>query len=136
MLADLVGQKKIRARSKWKEVYPFFSSSAAYLDVLGSPGSNPLELFWDVVDDLDQALDERVGIVEDALKRRQVSFNVDMPEQEFLKILEDTQSDDGHLEGLSNPERKECWEAVSVTCLINELVVMTHIFWISYMTRL
>jgi len=37
--------------------------------MLGNPGSNPIELFWDVVDGLDQALDAKIILVEDAIKR-------------------------------------------------------------------
>ena len=37
--------------------------------MLGNPGSNPLELFWDVVDALDQRLDKKIAIVEEALAR-------------------------------------------------------------------
>lgn len=37
--------------------------------MLGNPGSNPLELFWDAVDALDQKLDAKIGVVEDAIKR-------------------------------------------------------------------
>jgi len=37
--------------------------------MLGRPGSNPIELFWDVVDDLDQKLDAKIAIVEAAIKR-------------------------------------------------------------------
>lgn len=37
--------------------------------MLGHPGSNPLELFWDVVDAFDQKLDKKILIVEDAIKR-------------------------------------------------------------------
>lgn len=37
--------------------------------MLGNPGSNPLELFWDAVDTLDQKLDAKLTVVEDAIKR-------------------------------------------------------------------
>ena len=37
--------------------------------MLGKPGSNPIELFWDVVDDLDQKLDAKIATVEAAIKR-------------------------------------------------------------------
>lgn len=114
MLVTLVNEKKIRARTKWKEVYHLFSSSSAYLDMLGTPGSNPLELFWDVVDDLDQALDERVAIIENVFRRQQFSFSVNTAEEEFMKVLEDTQNGDDQLERLSNANRKECWAAVSI----------------------
>jgi pre-mRNA-processing factor 40 len=48
--------------------------------MLGNPGSNPLELFWDVVDKLDQELDAKITIVEEAI----------------LKYNAQVQSDEGH----------------------------------------
>jgi len=59
----------IKARTKWKEVYPLFKDDVRYLDMLGNPGSNALELFWDVLDVLDQKLDRKIGVVEDAIKK-------------------------------------------------------------------
>jgi len=37
--------------------------------MLGNPGSNPLELFWDVIDAFDQKLDKKIAIVEDAIMK-------------------------------------------------------------------
>ena len=37
--------------------------------MLGNPGSNPLELFWDVVDSLDRALDSKILVVEEAIRK-------------------------------------------------------------------
>lgn len=37
--------------------------------MLGNPGSNPLELFWDLVDNLDQKLDAKIAVVEAAIKK-------------------------------------------------------------------
>lgn len=43
--------------------------------MLGNPGSNPLELFWDVVDVLDQKLDLKLVVIEDALKKHTPKLN-------------------------------------------------------------
>jgi pre-mRNA-processing factor 40 len=67
LLEDLVEAGKIRARTKWKEIYPLFSGDERYLSMLGNPGSNPLELFWDLVDNLDQKLDEKIAVVEETI---------------------------------------------------------------------
>lgn len=74
VLQGLVNSGQIKARTKWKEVYPAFAEDPRYLDILGNPGSNPLELFWDLVDDLDQKLDAKIGVVEDAIKRYNKQF--------------------------------------------------------------
>ncbi|KAI8985558.1 hypothetical protein BD414DRAFT_578408 [Trametes punicea] len=69
VLNGLVESGDIKARTKWKEVYPKFANDNRYLDMLGNPGSNPIELFWDVVDSLDQKLDAKIEVAMGAIKR-------------------------------------------------------------------
>ncbi|KAJ7052574.1 hypothetical protein C8F01DRAFT_1170468 [Mycena amicta] len=69
ILDELVSSGQIQARTKWKDVYPSFKSDERYLNLLGNPGSNPLELFWDAVDALDQALEKKMAAVDEAIKR-------------------------------------------------------------------
>ncbi|KAJ7446723.1 hypothetical protein FB451DRAFT_1188580 [Mycena latifolia] len=69
LLEELVGAGEIKARTKWKDVYPLFRSDERYLGMLGNPGSNPLELFWDAVDVLDQELEKKIAVVEEAIGR-------------------------------------------------------------------
>ncbi|KAJ7178563.1 hypothetical protein C8R43DRAFT_913533 [Mycena crocata] len=69
LLEELVGASEIKARTKWKDVYPLFRSDERYLGMLGNPGSNPLELFWDVLDVLDQKLEKKIAVVEEAIGR-------------------------------------------------------------------
>ncbi|GBE86371.1 Pre-mRNA-processing protein [Sparassis crispa] len=69
LLQSLVDSGKLKARTKWKEVYPLLANDIRYLDMLGKPGSNPIELFWDTVDALDQELDAKLAVAEDAIRR-------------------------------------------------------------------
>jgi pre-mRNA-processing factor 40 len=69
LLGDLVSLGHLKARTKWKEIYPLFSTDERYLAMLGNPGSNPLELFWDLVDNLDQKLDAKLAVVEEAINQ-------------------------------------------------------------------
>ncbi|KAH9839899.1 uncharacterized protein C8Q71DRAFT_744711 [Rhodofomes roseus] len=69
LLRSLVKSGQMKARTKWKEIYPALANDVRYLDILGNPGSNPLELFWDAVDDLDQQLDAKIALAEGAIKR-------------------------------------------------------------------
>ena len=55
--------------TKWKTVYPLFKDDERYTNILGNPGSGPLELFWDIVDGMDQKLEAKIEIVEGAIKR-------------------------------------------------------------------
>ena len=102
LLQEFVASGVITARSKWKHVYPKFSSDNRYLDMLGKPGSNPIELFWDVVDDLDQKLDAKIVIVEAAIKRHNTklssnaegssqpwSIQPETTEAGFLKLMQE-----------------------------------------------
>ncbi|KAI9461420.1 hypothetical protein HD554DRAFT_1504176 [Boletus coccyginus] len=72
LLQELINAGKIKARSKWRQVYPTFASDERYLNLLGKPGSNPLELFWDVVDQLDQRLDAKIAAAEECIRRVEV----------------------------------------------------------------
>ncbi|KAG6912404.1 hypothetical protein DXG01_014849, partial [Tephrocybe rancida] len=69
LLRGLVDAGKIKARTKWKEVYPNFATDERHLFMLGNPGSNPLELFWDVVNVLDQELDRNIAVIDSAFER-------------------------------------------------------------------
>jgi pre-mRNA-processing factor 40 len=72
LLQELVDAGKVKARSKWRQVYPTFASDERYLNLLGKPGSNPLELFWDLVDQLDQKLDAKIAAAEECIRRVEV----------------------------------------------------------------
>jgi pre-mRNA-processing factor 40 len=64
--------------------------------MLGNPGSNPLELFWDAVDALDQDLDEKIAIAEGAIARHNKKLGFDEE-----KNAEDT--NEGEQKGESEP---------------------------------
>ncbi|RPD64363.1 hypothetical protein L226DRAFT_533652 [Lentinus tigrinus ALCF2SS1-7] len=81
VLNDLVKSGQIKARTKWKQIYPSFANDNRYLDMLGNPGSNPIELFWDVVDALDQKLDEKIAIADGAIKRHNEALQAKMKEE-------------------------------------------------------
>jgi pre-mRNA-processing factor 40 len=122
-LQELVASGEIKARSKWKHVYPKFSSDSRYLDMLGRPGSNPIELFWDVVDDLDQKLDAKIATVEAAIKRynskngsdaegssQPWSVQPETTEVDFLKVVQENGDDNST--SLSTDDLKEIFTTV------------------------
>jgi pre-mRNA-processing factor 40 len=122
-LQELVASGDIKARSKWKQVYPKFSTDNRYLDMLGKPGSNPIELFWDLVDDLDQKLDAKIATVDAAIKRHNTelgsnaegssqswSIQAETTEAEFLKIVQD--NGDEESTALSRDELKQIFTTV------------------------
>jgi pre-mRNA-processing factor 40 len=56
LLNDLRKAGKIKAGAKWSQVYPLIQSDERYTNMLGQPGSTPLDLFWDVVEEEERAL--------------------------------------------------------------------------------
>lgn len=72
--------------------------------MLGKPGSNPIELFWDVVDDLDQKLDAKIATVDAAIKRynsklaegssQPWSVQPETTEAEFLKVVQENSDEE------------------------------------------
>jgi len=47
---------KIKAGTKWSQVFPLIENDGRFRAVCGQPGSTPLDLFWDVVEEEERAL--------------------------------------------------------------------------------
>ncbi|SRR5260221_12316460 len=77
----------MRAKTKWKQVYPLFQDDRRYLGLLGNPGSNPLELFWDAVDALDQELEGQAAKVEKVLETNQFHFTINTTKEQYLETV-------------------------------------------------
>ncbi|KAF7316925.1 hypothetical protein HMN09_00426700 [Mycena chlorophos] len=107
VLEELAASGQIKARTKWKDVYPLFKSDERYLNMLGNPGSNPLELFWDAVDALDQALEKKIAIAEEAIERYNKGEAAKQAEGEDVK-MEDADKPAGQSNAFAvDPETKE-----------------------------
>jgi pre-mRNA-processing factor 40 len=125
----LVVSGKIKQGTKWKQIYPLFAQDERYINILGNPGSNPLELFWDVVDSLDQKLETKIEIVEGAIRRHNDQIkaqdgNADSkPDGLVFKISPETNEDafldimraddDAGVKQLRLDEMKEIFRTVS-----------------------
>ncbi|KAG8533250.1 uncharacterized protein KY384_002033 [Bacidia gigantensis] len=51
LLRELKDQGKIAAGTKWMDVLPSIHEDPRYVAILGQPGSTPLDLFWDMVEE-------------------------------------------------------------------------------------
>ena len=125
LLRELLDAGEIVARSKWKDVYPLFADDERYLNLLGVPGSNPLELFWDIVDSLDQKLERKMEIVEEAIhnhnkeiedKSKLLEFGPTTTEEEFLKTIIEAQRYHENLQSVPESDLKEVYRYVC--CLL------------------
>lgn len=56
LLGELKASGKIKAGTKWKDVHPLIENDERYTAMLGQPGSTPLDLFWDVVEEEERQL--------------------------------------------------------------------------------
>lgn len=56
LLGDLRREGKIKAGTKWSQIYPLIENDDRYKAMAGHPGSTPMELFWDVVEGEERAL--------------------------------------------------------------------------------
>ncbi|KAH9823196.1 hypothetical protein DFH28DRAFT_351553 [Melampsora americana] len=90
LLHELKLNGEIQPGTMWKEVYPLIEADERYQNLVGNPGSSPLELFWDLVDDLDQETEEKAKIVQDILADQQKTITETTELDHFLSWL------DGH----------------------------------------
>jgi pre-mRNA-processing factor 40 len=56
LLHELKASNKIKAGSKWSQIYPLIKADDRYQAMLGQSGSTPLDLFWDMVEEEERAL--------------------------------------------------------------------------------
>lgn len=89
LLHELKLAGDIHARTMWKEIYPMLENDERYLNMLGLPGSSPLDLFWDVVDDLQIELEQEQKVVQEFLDERNKKVLEATEFEEFLTWLPD-----------------------------------------------
>ena len=56
LLSELRTSGQLNAKSCWMQIHPLIKEDARYTSILGQPGSTPMELFWDLIEDLDERL--------------------------------------------------------------------------------
>ena len=54
LLLEMKNERSIHAKSKWKDLYPLIKYDPRFSNMLGQLGSNPLDLFWDMLMDLEE----------------------------------------------------------------------------------
>lgn len=68
LLQGLVEQGLLSTATKWKDIYPVIREDPRYLDMLGQPGSNPLEMFWDIQYDMEERFQTERKLVTDMMR--------------------------------------------------------------------
>lgn len=85
-----------------------------YLTILGNPGSNPLELFWDMVDALDQRLEDKERIVLRTFDSKGLSFSENMSHKDYRAAL----GSEGDIATLKDDDLREVYETVRMSTLL------------------
>jgi pre-mRNA-processing factor 40 len=89
LLADMEAKSELTSRTKWKDFLPLVQGKEAYENLLGMPGSSPLDLFRDVVDDIGEAVDEATRRVQAAAEESGKQIELGMTREEFDRLLEE-----------------------------------------------
>jgi len=73
--------------TKWKEIIPLFKDDERFLNMLGQSGSNPLELFWDIVDALEIDFRLKRDYVLDVLEEKRYEVSESTAYQDFKSLM-------------------------------------------------
>ncbi|GAA5982093.1 hypothetical protein JCM10908_004736 [Rhodotorula pacifica] len=89
LLNELVKADQISAGTTWQSVYPLLANEERYLALLGVPGSTPLDLFWDLVDELDVRAEENQLVIEAVAKENGIVVDETTKEDDFFAGIKD-----------------------------------------------
>lgn len=68
LLKDLKRAQKIKAGTKWMDVFPLIEDDPRYVAMVGQGGSTPLDMFWDVVEEDERVLRAKRNDILDVLE--------------------------------------------------------------------
>ncbi|KAK3704276.1 U1 snRNP protein [Vermiconidia calcicola] len=87
LLQEMRGQGKIRAGTKWSDVHPLIAQDERYLNLIGNLGSNPLDLFWDAVEEEDRKLRAWRNDALDVLEDKRYEMTLETTLDDFIDIM-------------------------------------------------
>ncbi|KAK9729278.1 U1 snRNP protein [Basidiobolus ranarum] len=99
---------QITARSRWQDFYPLIKDHAFFINMLGQPGSTPLELFWDAIEILDEKMYQKRKCVNDILKEKNITVTPDDTLDSFIDVLKDHEQ----VSNISEEEMKIIFEQI------------------------
>ncbi|KAF3843090.1 hypothetical protein F7725_001939, partial [Dissostichus mawsoni] len=87
-LDELHDHGHLHSMSAWMEMYPTLSSDIRFANMLGQPGSTPLDLFKFYVEDLKARYHDEKRIIKDILKDKGFLVEVNTSFEDFGSLLE------------------------------------------------
>eukprot|EP00191_Tetraselmis_sp_GSL018_P019477 CAMPEP_0177582924 /NCGR_PEP_ID=MMETSP0419_2-20121207/3030_1 /TAXON_ID=582737 /ORGANISM="Tetraselmis sp., Strain GSL018" /LENGTH=858 /DNA_ID=CAMNT_0019072245 /DNA_START=64 /DNA_END=2641 /DNA_ORIENTATION=- len=89
MLRAHAGEGRITARMRWKEYQPTVEDEPVYKAIEGNlSGSRPKELFYDVVEELDEQYDKDRSVLKSAVKEADISVSTEDTFPPFLEAVD------------------------------------------------
>ncbi|KAF9365807.1 PRP40 pre-mRNA processing factor 40 [Mortierella sp. NVP85] len=87
LLADLKKKGSLNAKTSWMQIHPLIKEDPRYLDILGQPGSTPMELFWDLIENLDEKLYQDRKMIQELLKHNSYEVHPETTFDEFNETV-------------------------------------------------
>ncbi|KAL7276512.1 U1 snRNP protein [Rhizina undulata] len=87
LLSELREKGDIRSGTKWKYIHPLIQDDERYLNMLGQPGSTPLDLFWDTMEEVERDIRIKKNIALDVLDDKHFEIREQTTFEEFASIL-------------------------------------------------
>jgi len=88
LLKELKSAGKIKAGTKWMDILPEVNEDPRYVAMLGQPGSTPLDLFWDMVEEEERTVRLIRNDVYDVLEDKRYEINPKTTLHDFLEVME------------------------------------------------
>lgn len=87
LLQQMHSQGKIKAGTRWHDFHPLIAEDERYLNLIGTPGSSALDLFWDVVEEEERKIRSLRNHALDVLEDRRYEMTSDTTHAEFAAIM-------------------------------------------------
>ncbi|XP_065071818.1 pre-mRNA-processing factor 40 homolog B-like [Rhopilema esculentum] len=89
LLDELHKSGYLTSMARWMDLYPKISADVRFANMLGQPGSTPLDLFKFFVEDLKARYNDEKKIIKEILKDRNFIFEIDTTYDEFNNVIMD-----------------------------------------------
>ncbi|RPA82235.1 hypothetical protein BJ508DRAFT_414276 [Ascobolus immersus RN42] len=88
LLEELRDAGKIRTKTRWMDIHPLIENDPRYQNILGQAGSNPLELFWDMMEEVEREMRTKRNLALDVLDENKTTVSETTTLEEFASILQ------------------------------------------------
>jgi len=87
LLSEVLEQGKIYWHTSWADIFPLIKDDERYQNILGNPGSTPIELFWDITDEMTQHVEEQCRIIEVVLAENKKTVSIETTWEDYNAML-------------------------------------------------